>query len=87
MLEADPPVPLLEQRVADAELEVAVGAAAEPEPDHLGADDDQQRAADQRVDVERAARRSRGAPYTARSGARRAAIITRPGTMKSAVGL
>ena len=73
------PSHLSNQRIALAELEVAVGAAAEAEPDHLGADDDQQRAADQRVSVERAARERSGARTRPASAARRAAIITSPG--------
>src|SRR5579885_3283592 len=49
VLESDPLLEPLEQRIVLAQVVDAVGAGAEAERDHLAADDDEQRAADQRV--------------------------------------
>ena len=80
MLEPEPPLPPLEQRIALSELEVAEGAAAEAEPDHLDADDDQQRPADQRVGVEGAPGEGEVAVNTVSIRSTPSAIITSPGT-------
>ena len=52
VLEPDAAPDPLERRIAVAELVHGVGPAAEAEPDELRADNDEQRASDQRVDVE-----------------------------------
>ena len=86
VLEGDPLLEAIEQRVAVAGHEDAVGAPADAEADHLGADDDEGRTGDQRVDVpgasEQAEVREDGELHQ-----RPERDEDEPGTMKRAVGL